>query len=75
MGKSQQVVISWCGPGKVPEEHLLAQEGVDSLICCPEDEDTIVITLPSSGWMKLFILNIRPKLVYDMYSVCGELNY
>ncbi len=74
MGKSQQVVISWWGPGKVPEEHLLAQEGVNSLICRPEDEDTIVTTLPSSGWMKLFI-NIRPKLVYDMYSVCGELNY
>lgn len=72
MGTSQQVVISWWGPDLVPEEHLLAQEGIDSIVCRPDEEDTMITTLPSTGWMKLF-LTVHPKLVFDIYSVSGEL--
>ena len=73
MGKSQQVVICWWGPGLMPEEHILAQEGIDLIVCRPEDEDTMITTLQSTGWMKLF-LNIHPKLVFDMYSASGKFN-
>lgn len=68
------MVISWWGPGLMPKEHLLAQEEIDSIMCHPEDEDTIISTLQSTGWMKIF-LNLYPKLVFDVYSVSGELNW
>lgn len=74
MGTSQQVVISWWGPGIIPDGHILAHEEIDSIVCRPEEEDTIISTLQSTGWMKLF-LNLHPKLVFDIYSVSGELSW
>lgn len=73
MGTSQQVVISWWGPSLIPEGHLLGQEyNIDSIVCQPEQEDTLtmVTTMQSTGWMKLF-LNLHPKLVCDVYSISG----
>jgi hypothetical protein len=51
----------------MPKDHLLSHEKIDSITCCPEDEDTMITTLPSTVWMKI----LHPKMVFDLYSDYG----
>lgn len=70
------IVISWWGPGPIPNGHILAdaeEHEMNSLVCHPDQEDTLVSSLPSTGWIKLLLSCTNPQVVADVYSTSGEL--
>ena len=57
----------------IPQGHILGEDPeVDSIICHPEEEETMLTTQQCcAGWMKL-LLNQSPKFVVDLYSISGK---
>lgn len=67
---SGDLVIAWWGSGKLPLGHILNLDpDIDTLVCHPQDENTIIATQPT-GWMKI-LLKPKPKFVVDVYSISG----
>ena len=72
VGESQEVVFSWWGPGPIPQGHIL-HEQVNTLVCQPEDEDTLLATTQCTGWIKLLAMQVSQfATVADAYSEAGE---
>ena len=72
LATSKKIVLTWWGPIQIPEGHLLNEEEVDSVVCHPDEEDTLVSTLECTGWIKMLLSSQHPQVVYDVYSVSGE---
>ena len=70
VGTSEEVVLAWWGPGSVPEDHILQDPKVNSIVCQPEDEDTLITTVQCTGWIKL-LLSQGSQFVADVYSGSG----
>lgn len=69
VGTSEELVLTWWGPGSIPQGHLLLEK-VDTITCQPEQEDTL-LTAQCTGWMKL-LMSQSPQFVADVYSESGE---
>jgi len=70
-------VVSWWGPNPIPDGHILDDsEGheLNSVVCCPDQEDTMITTLHCTGWIKLLLRKAHPKVVADVYSTSGKLS-
>ncbi len=69
---TEVVVLTWWGPTPIPSGHILAErKEINSIVCHPEEEDTLLTTQQSTGWINL-LLHPHPHLVADVYSVSGE---
>lgn len=74
VGVCVPIVVSWWGPDPIPNGHILTdaeKNEVNSLVCYPEQEDTMISSLSSMGWIKL-LLRTHPKMVADIYSTSGK---
>ena len=73
VGTCEEILLSWWGPKSIPQGHILAEHEVNSIICQPEDEDTLLSDQHCTGWIKLLITSpVPPKLVADIYSNYGK---
>ena len=67
------MVVAWWGQGSIPKGHILAEKPeVNSITCHPEEEYTM-LTNVHSGWIN-FLLNFKPKLVAEVYSLVSAYN-
>ena len=64
VGTSKEVVLAWWGP----EDHILQDPKVNSIVCQPEDEDTLITTVQCTGWIKLLL----SQGSHDVYSGSGK---
>ena len=68
---TEAIVLTWWGSA-IPQHHILAErQEINSIVCYPEDEDTLLTTQQATGWINL-LLHPPPQLVADVYSVSGE---
>lgn len=67
------IVLSWWGPSPIPSGHVLADADMNSLVCHPDQEDTLISNLESTGWIRLLLSSTNPQVVADVYSPSGEL--
>lgn len=76
VGTSTPIVICWWGPvDPVPNGHILAEDHrMNSLVCHPDQKDTLTSGSQSRGWIKLLLSSTNPQVVADVYSVSGELH-
>ena len=75
LATSKNIVVAWWGPTRIPDGHILKEEiEVNSVVCHPDEEDTLVSTLECTGWIKMLLMSQHPQVVYDVYSVSGECN-
>lgn len=68
-------MISWWGPDKVPNDHILTdakENEINSVVCFTDQEDTMITDLQSTGWIKL-LSTTHQKVVADIYSTSGRL--
>lgn len=74
LGTVQEVVIGFWGKTHPPRGHTILSEGphVNSIICFPQDENTMVAE-EATGWID-YLCTSRPKRVVDIYSDSGEKN-
>ena len=72
LATSKKIVVAWWGPMEIPETHILNDQDIDSIVCHPDEEDTLASTLACTGWIKLLVLSLQPKVAYDIYSASGE---
>jgi len=73
-GTSEEIVLVWWGPNTIPKGHILESE-MNTIVCHPEEEDTLMSDQQCSGWLKLVLLNIPAKeFVADLYSDYGKSN-
>ena len=70
IGTSEVVVIAWWGPGQIQRGHILGEPPeVNSILCHPEEEETLLSTQSTGhGWMNL-LLKQCPLFVVDVYSI------
>ena len=59
------IVVSWWGPDPMPNQHILADAEVNSMVC---HEDTVM----PMGWIKFLLNNLQPNLAMDVYSTSGK---
>ena len=73
IGTSEVVVIAWWGPGQIQRGHILGEPPeVNSILCHPEEEETLLSTQSTGhGWMNL-LLKQCPLFVVDVYSISGK---
>ena len=74
IGVYTPIVVSWWGPDPIPNGHVLIdaeEKEMNSLICHPDQEDTMITSLQSTGWIKLLLNSANPKVVADVYSTSG----
>ncbi len=69
-------MLAWLGPGSIPSGHILlnvAGPGVNSMVCQPDLEDTVISSMTCTGWIKYLVTHSRPDYVFDTYSSSGKL--
>ena len=70
LATSKEVIIAWMGDGSPPAGHLLVEHhDVNSIVCCPQDEDTMV-SVQATAWLGFLVGGA--KHVADIYSKCGK---
>ena len=69
LGSSKEIVVAWWGQHKHPL--CKVDPSVNTIVCHPEDSDTMICT-QSTSWME-YILNLGQTCsVADIFSSCGE---
>lgn len=74
IGECIPIILSWWGPDPIPNDHILSDSHINSLVCHPDQEDTFISSLQCLGWIKLLLNSAEPQVVADIYSTSGELN-
>ena len=70
LGTVREVVIGYWGKTHPPRGHILSEgPHVNSIICFPQDEDTMA-TEEATGWIN-YLCMTRPKKVMDIFSESG----
>lgn len=70
VGTCEQMVIAWWGASAIPQGHILVGK-MNSIICHPAEEDTVISSLQCTGWIKVLLAS-NPQCVADVYSESGE---